>query len=219
MQRHFQRDLARLSDQISELSSLVVDACDKAIVMLQNFDLVLANEILAAEPRINEMEVDVEEECLKILALHQPTSSDLRYVILVLKVNNDLERIGDQVVNIAERIKFLVDKERVVADVSLLDMGQIASRMVHDALRALVKRDSEGAREVLSMDDDLDVLHAQSYAKLQAVMMERPNIVPSAVSYLTISSNLERIGDLATNIAEETIFMEEGEVVRHQETP
>ena len=219
MQRHFQRDLARLSDQISELSSLVVDACDKAIVMLQNFDLVLANEILAAETRINEMEVDVEEECLKILALHQPTSSDLRYVILVLKVNNDLERIGDQVVNIAERIKFLVDKERVVADVSLLDMGQIASRMVHDALRALVKRDSEGAREVLSMDDDLDVLHAQSYAKLQAVMMERPNIVPSAVSYLTISSNLERIGDLATNIAEETIFMEEGEVVRHQETP
>ena len=217
MQKHLQRDLVRLSDQISELSNLVVTACDKAIVMLQNFDLVVADEILEAETRINEMEVEVEEECLKMLALHQPVAADLRYVILVLKVNNDLERIGDQVVNIAERIKFLADKERVVADVHLTEMGQIASSMVQDALNALVKRDSEGARQVLSMDDDLDELHVQAYAKLQEVMMARPSIVPSAVSHLTISSNLERIGDLATNIAEETIFMEEGEVVRHQE--
>ncbi|MBT4162679.1 MAG: phosphate signaling complex protein PhoU [Gammaproteobacteria bacterium] len=217
MSKHLEKDLVRLSDRISELGSLVVDSTVKCMVMLQNFDQMIADEILRTEDHINKTEVDIEEECLKVLALHQPVAGDLRFLIVVLKVNNDLERMGDQVVNIAERIKFLADKERVVADLDFTSMGEISSKMVNQAVSSLVRRDSASAREVLAMDDELDALHARSYRVLQEAMKQNPEIVTSAVSYLTISANLERLGDLATNIAEDIIFMEEGEVIRHQD--
>lgn len=217
MSKHLERDLRRLSEQINDLGNRVVEVTAKSTVMLQNFDLVIAAEIAEAEERINDMEVDIEEECLKVLALHQPVATDLRFLIVVLKVNNDLERMGDQVMNISERVKFLKDKDRIVADLEFVRMGEIASKMVSCAVSALVRRDPEGAREVLAMDDELDGLHAKSYHDLQEVMRKRPEMITQAVSYLTISNNLERLGDLATNVAEEIIFMEEGEVIRHQD--
>lgn len=219
MTKHLERDLTHLGDQISELGSMVTDSAAKSIVMLQNFDKVIAGEILETEEKINEMEVEIEEECLKVLALHQPVAGDLRFLIVTLKVNNDLERMGDQVVNIAERVMFLVDKERVVADLDFIAMGEIASKMVNQAVTALVRRDSQMAAEVIDMDDELDALHARSFKVLQEVMADNPAIITPAMSYLTISSNLERLGDLATNIAEDIIFMEEGEVIRHQVDP
>ena len=217
MTKHLERDLNQLSDQISDLGALVSESTSKCMVMLQTFDRGIAKEIVETEARVNTTEVEIEEECLKVLALHQPVAGDLRFLIVVLKVNNDLERMGDQVVNIAERVSFLADKERVVADLDFVAMGDLASRMVNQSVKALVKRDSSMAREVLAMDDDLDAMHARTYRVIQDVMAGNPDIVIPAVSYLTISSNLERLGDLATNIAEEIIFMEEGEVVRHRE--
>lgn len=217
MTKHLERDLNQLSDQISDLGALVSESTSKCMVMLQTFDRGIAKEIVETEAEVNTTEVEIEEECLKVLALHQPVAGDLRFLIVVLKVNNDLERMGDQVVNIAERVSFLADKERVVADLDFVAMGDIASRMVNQSVKALVKRDSLMAREVLAMDDDLDAMHARTYRVIQDVMAGNPDIVIPAVSYLTISSNLERLGDLATNIAEEIIFMEEGEVVRHRE--
>lgn len=217
MTKHLERDLNQLSDQITDLGALISESTSKCMVMLQSFDQVIAKEIMEVEAEVNATEVEIEEECLKVLALHQPVAGDLRFLIVVLKVNNDLERMGDQVVNIAERVNFLVDKERVVADLDFVSMGEIASKMVSQSVNALVRRDPSMAREVLTMDDDLDAMHARTYKVIQGVMMENPSIVVPAVSYLTISSNLERLGDLATNIAEEIIFMEEGEVVRHRE--
>ena len=217
MTKHLERDLNQLSNQISDLGALVSESTSKCMVMLQTFDRGIAKEIVETEARVNTTEVEIEEECLKVLALHQPVAGDLRFLIVVLKVNNDLERMGDQVVNIAERVSFLADKERVVADLDFVAMGDIASRMVNQSVKALVKRDSLMAREVLAMDDDLDAMHARTYRVIQDVMAGNPDIVIPAVSYLTISSNLERLGDLATNIAEEIIFMEEGEVIRHRE--
>tara|TARA_Y100001934_G_C12168159_1_gene685346 strand:- start:282 stop:935 length:654 start_codon:yes stop_codon:yes gene_type:complete len=217
MTKHLERDLNQLSDQITDLGALISESTSKCMVMLQSFDQVIAKEIMEVEAEVNATEVEIEEECLKVLALHQPVAGDLRFLIVVLKVNNDLERMGDQVVNIAERVNFLVDKERVVADLDFVSMGEIASKMVSQSVNALVRRDPSMAREVLTMDDDLDAMHARTYKVIQEVMMENPSIVVPAVSYLTISSNLERLGDLATNIAEEIIFMEEGEVVRHRE--
>ncbi len=217
MTKHLERDLNQLSNQISDLGALVLESTSKCMVMLQTFDRGIAKEIVETEARVNTTEVEIEEECLKVLALHQPVAGDLRFLIVVLKVNNDLERMGDQVVNIAERVSFLADKERVVADLDFVAMGDIASRMVNQSVKALVKRDSLMAREVLAMDDDLDAMHARTYRVIQDVMAGNPDIVIPAVSYLTISSNLERLGDLATNIAEEIIFMEEGEVIRHRE--
>ena len=217
MTKHLERDLNQLSDQITDLGALISESTSKCMVMLQSFDQVIAKEIMEVEAEVNATEVEIEEECLKVLALHQPVAGDLRFLIVVLKVNNDLERMGDQVVNIAERVNFLVEKERVVADLDFVSMGEIASKMVSQSVNALVRRDPSMAREVLTMDDDLDAMHARTYKVIQEVMMENPSIVVPAVSYLTISSNLERLGDLATNIAEEIIFMEEGEVVRHRE--
>lgn len=217
MTKHLERDLNQLSDQITDLGALISESTSKCMVMLQSFDQVIAKEIMEVEAEVNATEVEIEEECLKVLALHQPVAGDLRFLIVVLKVNNDLERMCDQVVNIAERVNFLVDKERVVADLDFVSMGEIASKMVSQSVNALVRRDPSMAREVLTMDDDLDAMHARTYKVIQEVMMENPSIVVPAVSYLTISSNLERLGDLATNIAEEIIFMEEGEVVRHRE--
>ena len=215
MSKHLERDLTNLSDRISDLGAMVVDSTAKVMQVLQSFDTVLIDEITQAEDQINEMEVYIEEECLKVMALHQPVAIDLRFLMVVLKVNNDLERMGDQVVNIAERIKFLIDQERIVADLDFVKMGEISSAMVRKAVKSLVNRDSKTAHEVLTMDDDLDALHARSYKILQEVMMKDPKMVIPGVSYLTISSNLERLGDLATNVAEEIIFMMEGEVIRH----
>lgn len=217
MSKHLERDLGQLSDRIQDLGAMIIESASKSIVMLQDFDLMVADEILAAEERINKMEVDIEEECLKVLALHQPVAGDLRFLIVILKVNNDLERMADQVVNIAERIKVLAEMERLVTDLDFVKMGEISSRMVSGSLSALIRRDASAAREILFMDDELDALHARSFRELQDVMAGNTRVIPQAISYLTISSNLERLGDLATNIAEDIIFMQEGEVVRHQD--
>lgn len=216
MSKHLERDMQRLRIHITKLGELVEHAANNAIKVLDTFDLTLVEEIVRDEQEINEMEVEIEEECLKTLALHQPVATDLRFLIVVLKVNNDLERMGDQVLNIAERIEFLIDKERVGIDLDFKTMGKICVVMLRSALDALVRRDALAARKVLEMDNELNALHARTYVRLQDEMISNPNIIIPAVSCLTISSNLERLGDLATNIAEEIIFMEEGEIIRHK---
>ena len=216
MSKHLERDLSQLSDRISALGALVEDSASKAMIALKNFDLVLIDEILKTEDEINKAEVEIEEECLKVMALHQPVAIDLRFLMVVLKVNNDLERMADQLVNIAQRVQFLSDQERIVADHDLNKMGEISTAMVRLAIQSLVSQNSETAKEVLAMDDELDALHARSHKIFQGVMQENPGMVVPACSYITISTNLERLGDLATNIAEEIIFMIEGEVIRHR---
>lgn len=215
MSKHLQRDIERLRKNILMLGTLVEEATDKSIKAIGRGDKAILDELFKGEERINQMEVDIEEECLKILALHQPVATDLRFIVAVLKVNNDLERMGDQAVNIADRVKALMGEKPLDVDVDFEAMGDIARRMVHLSLESLVDQDVESARKVGEMDDELDDMHARTYQIMQAAMAKDPSIIQSAVSYLTISSNLERIGDLSTNIAEETVFMEEGEVVRH----
>ena len=216
MTKHFEKDIVKLNEKISALGALIVDSAAKSTVMLKNFDLSIADEITRSEVAVNEMEVEIENECLKVLALHQPVAADLRFLIVVLKVNNDLERMGDQIVNIAERVRFLKNQPRVVSDIDLVKMGEMGAKMVRLSMDALLMRDSDIARKVLAMDDELDVHHARSFQVLQEVMKNNIEMIIPANSYLTISSNLERLGDLATNIAEEIIFMQEGEVIRHQ---
>ena len=216
MGKHLDRDIIGLRDKALELGETVAGMIEAAVPMIQNYDRVLVQEIFEVEARINQLEVDIEGDCLKILALHQPVAEDLRFLIVVLKVNNDLERMGDQVVNIAERIEYIADMERVVADLKLSVMADVCVRMTNGAIQALMRRDVEKAREIVALDDELDSLHAGAYELLVPVMQGRQEAIAPALSLLTISANLERIGDLATNIAEEIIFMEEGEIIRHQ---
>ena len=213
--KHLDKDLLRLENRISELGRLVIDSTNGCIQCIETFDKTLTAEILAGEDLINEMEVDIEEDCLKILALHQPVAFDLRFIIVALKVNNDLERMGDQALNIAERINFLSDLDRLALDLDFNTMGSICRNMVEKSLEALNLRDLNIAQEVVNMDDEVDALHARNYRVLQQAMENDPKIITPAISYLTISNNLERLADLATNIAEEIIFMEGGQVIRH----
>ena len=176
----------------------------------------MVNQVYQVEHLNDKIEVEIEEECLKVLALHQPVSENLRFLIVVLKVNNDLERMGDQLKNIAERIEYISDKDRVVADLNLHSMAELCSKMVKESIVALTQQDAKKARTVLELDDELDIMHAATYKTLIKVMLDKSESIRAALSLLTVSSNLERIGDLATNIAEEIISMEEGEIVRHK---
>jgi len=216
MTKHLQRDMDTLRRQLLILGRLVQEATDRSIEAIDKFDRKLLEDVHSREARINQMEVDIEEECLKMLALHQPVAIDLRFIIVVLKVNNDLERMGDQAVNIADRVQFLIDQRAPTSPVDFAPMASVARDMVEMGLKALVEQDASMARKVLEMDDELDRMHAETYRIMQEDMARQPDQIRASVSYLTISSNLERIGDLSTNIAEEVIFMEEGEVIRHQ---
>ena len=216
MSKHLEKDVNQVRNRILDLGEMVADSIETASAMIQNYDLVLVNQVYEVEHLIDTIEVEIEEECLKVLALHQPVSENLRFLIVVLKVNNDLERMGDQLKNIAERIEYISDKDRVVADLNLHSMAELCSKMVKESIVALTQQDAKRARTVLKLDDELDIMHASTYTTLTKVMLEKSESIRAALSLLTVSSNLERIGDLATNIAEEIISMEEGEIVRHK---
>ena len=216
MSKHLEKDVNQVRNRILDLGEMVAESIETASAMIQNYDLVLVNQVYEVEHLIDKIEVEIEEECLKVLALHQPVSENLRFLIVVLKVNNDLERMGDQLKNIAERIEYISDKDRVVADLNLHSMAELCSKMVKESIVALTQQDAKKARTVLELDDELDIMHAATYKTLIKVMLDKSESIRAALSLLTVSSNLERIGDLATNIAEEIISMEEGEIVRHK---
>ena len=216
MSKHLEKDVNQVRNRILDLGEMVAESIETASAMIQNYDLVLVNQVYEVEHLIDKIEVEIEEECLKVLALHQPVSENLRFLIVVLKVNNDLERMGDQLKNIAERIEYISDKDRVVADLNLHSMAELCSKMVKESIVALTQQDAKKARTVLELDDELDIMHAATYKTLTEVMLDKSESIRAALSLLTVSSNLERIGDLATNIAEEIISMEEGEIVRHK---
>ena len=216
MSKHLEKDVNQVRNRILDLGEMVAESIETASAMIQNYDLVLVDRVYEVEHLIDTIEVEIEEECLKVLALHQPVSENLRFLIVVLKVNNDLERMGDQLKNIAERIEYISDKDRVVADLNLHSMAELCSKMVKESIVALTQQDAKRARTVLKLDDELDIMHAATYKTLTKVMLEKSESIRAALSLLTVSSNLERIGDLATNIAEEIISMEEGEIVRHK---
>ena len=216
MTMHLQRDLDNLRKSILLLGAKVEENINHAIRLQLTRNLSTTAEMRAAEADINDMEVSIEEECLKVLALHQPVAVDLRFIIVVLKVNNDLERMGDQAINVLERMEFLSGHPRIDKELEFKAMGELVKAMVKSCLDALVRQDVVLAKEVRKMDDKVDAIHAAMFAKLREVMATDVALIAPCLSLLTISSNFERISDLATNIAEDVIFMQEGEVVRHK---
>ena len=213
---HLQRDLDSLKKDIVHLGSLVQNSTQSVVEFLGTKSEQQLQDVLEYEDRINELEVDIEENCLKVLALHQPVAIDLRFIIVIMKVNNDLERMGDQAVNISHRVKSLMDGPELPISLPIDEMTTAVQKMVSLSLEALVSQDPAIARKVVDMDDIVDDLNAQTYDLIRETIKANPSLVNSAMSMATISSNLERIGDLCTNIAEEVIFMVEGQVIRHQ---
>ena len=217
MAKHLQRDLDNLKREILAVGTLVEEAISKSLRLLKERNPALIDEIIEGDVAIDEREVEVEEECLKVMALHQPMAADLRFVIAVLKVNNDLERMGDLACNIARRTRHaLVQPPSSRPLVDFTRMGGKVMDMVHASLDALVRQDADLARDVCRLDEEIDQAHRQTYDLLKQRMRENPDVVEEAVSALTVSRSLERIADLATNVAEDIVFMVDGEVIRHQ---
>ena len=217
---HLQRDMDELRKDIVQLGVMVETAINEAMLALNSKRVDLAIKVLEEGNAIDEKEVYIEDACLKILALHQPVAVDLRFIISVLKVNNDLERMGDFAENLAERAKSLASLEALKVPTEFSEhMPEQIGKMIHMSLDALVKQDVALAREVIEMDDLVDDINRNMYTAMQALMKADPDNVERAVQYLSSSRYLERIGDLATNIAEDIIFMVEGDVVRHKMSP
>ena len=218
MSLHLHRDLDKLKKEMLRLGNMVELAINNAFLALNNRDSSYVEEVLTNEEQINEMEVQIEEECLKILALHQPVAVDLRFLVVVLKVNNDLERMGDIAKNIAERAKDLMESD-VIPDLGqpMQGLPDLVRTMVTSSLDSLVKLDDQLARNIIDMDDEVDQINRDMYAAVKRLVAEQPLVADSAINLLSCSRNMERIGDLATNIAEDVIFVVEGKVVRHAE--
>lgn len=210
-----QKEIEKLKKQILSLSAMVEENVYKAVRALEERNRDLADEVMRSDHHVDEMEVDVEEECLKVLALHQPVAVDLRYIIAMLKINNDLERVGDLAVNIAERARFLATREKPDIPFDFHRMMEGTQGMLRKALDSLVRRDVALAREVLAYDDEIDALNREMYVKVQEGISRKPEQLEGLIHLLSCSRHLERIADLATNIAEEVIYMCEGEIVRH----
>lgn len=216
MSKHLQRDVEALKKQLTDIGAMVEDATNKAILALVDRRTELAKEVIHGDSQIDQKEVQIEEECLKILALHQPVAGDLRFIIVVLKVNNDLERMGDLSVNIAERAAYLSTHEQLQVDLDFPQMAEMVRVMVRESLDSLVNQDTRLARLVLTKDDQVDDLNRGMFVALQELMRKDPGTVERAVHLLSASRHLERIADLATNIAQDVVFMVEGKLIRHR---
>ena len=216
MSQHLQREIENLKKKILTLGAMVEDLVYKAALSIENRDGDLANEAMDNDNFIDSFEVEIEEDCLKILALHQPVAIDLRFIVAVLKINSDLERIGDLAVNIAERSAFLAKHDSVDISFDFIEMTQKAQAMLRQSLDALVNLSPSMARQVCSKDDEIDEMNRQMYVMVQQVIEKHPEQIGPLLHLLSVSRHLERIADHATNIAEDVIYMIEGSIVRHK---
>jgi phosphate transport system protein len=216
MGKHLQRDLDRIKKELLTTGLMVEKALNDSIESLVDRHPELAKAVILGDDSIDQKENQIEEECLKVLALHHPVANDLRFVIAVLKVNNDLERVGDLAVNIAERSIYLASHEPLQAVLNFHVMVDRVQAMVSKSLDALIRMDTKLAHIVLTLDDEIDDLNREMYTTLQDIMRQSPDFIERAVQTLSVSRYLERIADLSTNIAEDVVFMVDGDLIRHQ---
>jgi len=215
MTSHLHRDLDTLKEAILALGGLVEEAVDRASTALVHQELDVARSVIADDDTVDARELAIDEECLKILALHQPVASDLRHITAAMKINNDLERIGDLAVNIAERAVDLGTRKPPNVPLRFEQMTNATRWMLRGSLNALVQGDVDLAREVCDRDDEVDDLNRHHFTTLIEHMQVHPADVPVSLDYLTASLNLERIADLATNIAEDVVFLVDAIDIRH----
>ena len=216
MTKHFHRDLENLQKAILSLSSQVEDMIDSAGRCLFEPNPELAREVIEADKQVDQREVTIEEECLKMLALHQPVAIDLRRIAAVLKINHDLERIGDLAVNIVQRADCLHQRPDFRMPAKLERMARLATSMVRGTLNAFVDSDVDAAREICLRDDEVDDINREIIDELIALMKQQPAMVEPAMHCFSATRHLERIADHATNIAEDVIYLVQGEIVRHR---
>jgi phosphate transport system protein len=217
MERHFDQELDRVRQKLLEMGGRVEEMIGKANDALTERRSHLCEEVLAEDVRVDRMELEIDESCYSIMVRFQPTAGDLRFLIAVMKIVTDLERMGDSTVNICQSVEKLSDEPPLKPYIDLPRMSKLVGSMTRRALDAFVKKDSAAAVEVTKADDEVDALYRQLFRELLTFMIEEPKTVTRALHLLLIARNLERIADHATNIAEDVIYYVEGRDVRHPE--
>ena len=215
MARHFHEELEALKQTLLAMGGLVEDQIRRVMRALLERDDVMAQEVIERDRQVNTYDVEVDEQCVSLLALHQPAAGDLRFITTAMKIVTDLERIGDQAVNIAQRALELNQEPQLKPYIDLPRMAERAQRMVKESLDAFVARDTELARRVCAEDSEVDALKEQIFRELLTFMMEDARTIPRAIRLILISRFLERVADHATNIAEMVVYMVESKIVRH----
>jgi phosphate transport system protein len=216
MSARLQKELDKLKKQFLALGALVEEHVDMAIKAVEKKDADLAQVVIYGDHKVDEIEVEIEEECLKLLALYQPVAEDLRFIIAVIKINHDLERIGDEAVNIAERMVYISTRTPVPVSFDYKLMSEKARAMLKSSLDALVNMDERLAQEVRLKDDEVDQINRDIYDHVKQAIIDHPDKGGYLINLFAIARSLERIADHATNIAEEVIYLVQGIIKRHQ---
>ena len=215
MERHFDVELKQLSEKLLTMASLVEEAIGRAIRALVLRDEKLAKEVAVSDKAINMAEIEIDEFCLKLLALHHPEATDLRFITMTFKINNDLERMGDLAVNIAERTLDLLKEPLLKPLIDIPRMAELAQAMVKDSLDSFVKRDAQLARDICRRDDQVDQLNDQLFRELLTYMLQDQKSIERALGLILVGRHLERIADHATNIAEDAYYLVQGRTIKH----
>jgi phosphate transport system protein len=213
--KHFQEELDRLKSRLVGMAGLAEEQVDRAMQALLERSVEKAQEVVDGDDAIDALEMEVDTAAINLLALQQPMARDLRFITMAMKVSNDLERVGDHAVNIAEAVKYMVNAPPFPVLPEIEEMVRLSTAMLADALAAFMRGDAASARATLQRDDRVDELHDNNFRILLTHMMEDPRRITAGMDLLLISGNLERIADLATNICEEVIFLVEGRSVKY----
>ena len=215
MERHFDQDLQQLKERLLTMGSLAETMIHMAIKSLVDRKTDLIQDVYRHEREVNALQIEVDDRCLKMIALHQPAATDLRFITAAMKINADLERIADQAVNISQTTEYLLQEPQLKPLIDVPRMAEISKKMLKDALDSFVERDENLARSVLVRDDQVDELKEQLFRELLTYMISDPSTIKRGIDLILISRNLERIADHATNIAEDVIFVVAGKDIRH----
>jgi phosphate transport system protein len=215
VERHFERELEALKEQLLRMGGRAEAIILKAVDALGRRDASLAHEVLADDKLIDRLELDIDDRCLRLLALQQPLARDLRFITAALKISNDLERVGDHAVNIAGSALRLAEQPQLKPLVDIPRMAELAGGMLHEALDAFVRDDTGAARRICLRDDEVDNLNRQVFRDLVGLMIEDPTTITRGMELVLVARNLERVGDMATNVAEEVVFIAEARVIKH----
>lgn len=216
MKKHYREELGNLRETVLRMGGLVEQMTHRAIQALVERKTEMLAEVNAMESQVNQLHIDIDEICLEMIALRQPTAADLRFIAAAMKINTDMERIGDQAINITERAEHLLTVPPVKPLIDIPRMAEIAKEMLRDALDAFVNGNDELAYNTIKKDDLVDQLKDQVFRELLTYMMADPTTIPRALDLILVSRHVERIADHATNICEDVIFMVKGKDIRHQ---
>jgi len=210
-----EEEISKLKKMLFEMATSVEEMIAKSIKALKDRNMIMAEEVIKSDAKINEMEIEIDNQCIKILALYHPEAEDLRTVSMIMKINNDLERIGDHAVNIAEKTIYLADKPSVKPLIDIPRMADKAIQMLQESLDAFVNKDAQLAIDVCKRDDEVDALEPQIVRELVTYMIADPQTIDRSLTIILIAREIERVADLATNIAEDTYYIVSGKSLKH----